>query len=763
MNKLNENRSLLFIIFYYIYSGIYFVIHMMDAKNPFMTSTLDGALVIIGIFLCFAGLFRISEPRIFLIKGLKCFAFCDVFSLFLQYLYGKDVSLFFIWMNIILKVFIAIALIRRILDYLAEIYWKNGAKNKSVKFKIRKLRLGIIFLISPVIINYLYVADLRHRNFNIIYGYIFICYLLGLVQYILLLRESMSGYVNSLSPEEEPYARKWFFYWEWDRYNPISMIDRVLSAFAEILFGDKKRETIIISVSATLMLLTVICNGIYVGGKYRIDNPPTEELSKISSSQAINADPCIDCPEVENGSLKVYRYSKDNLTPVNSKIHKVKYGIATDDGVNTGAKYPVKISFEKGLTEDGFGHIIDYHGNVVLTLPKIALSRISAKTKFYREVFAKERRQISFDKIDGTDRAVVLGENGSKRLLADNGSAIFYSEVLGSYGMCDKNGKIIVKPEQIDYIRARLETEKICMFRKDDGAYIYNYDGKDITGKILESYYSGLEFIKNDRELDCVIYCYDNTKTGTEGKNAHDYLRVVDYEGNIIADNIIYCRMIDSNKYLLTMEDNRQYILTGSDGKPVIIEEEGGFLSDDETINEKLMQDVRIRRGEKVESAAWVDEDHSLYRVSIERTEEVEGEYAHLRDYFFLKNNEKTISFMVDYPSKSDYMYSERYVFDACDFNAAYVDVNFDGHKDVVISLGHQGVAGEEVHCAYIYDNNGEFVYTKSFEIVPNYFIDEEENVLKGSYGSGPGEHVELTYKYENGEFAKISEEKKPN
>ena len=44
--------------------------------------------------------------------------------------------------------------------------------------------------------------------------------------------------------------------------------------------------------------------------------------------------------------------------------------------------------------------------------------------------------------LENEDFIVVLGENGSKRLLADNGSAIFYSEVLGSYGMCDKNGKI---------------------------------------------------------------------------------------------------------------------------------------------------------------------------------------------------------------------------------------------------------------------------------------------------------------------------------
>ncbi|WP_248404827.1 hypothetical protein [Butyrivibrio fibrisolvens] len=69
--------------------------------------------------------------------------------------------------------------------------------------------------------------------------------------------------------------------------------------------------------------------------------------------------------------------------------------------------------------------------------------------------------------------------------------------------------------------------------------------------------------------------------------------------------------------------------------------------------------------------------------------------------HFFVDDDGKEVSFDVGYPSKSDSMDSDRYVYNACDFEAEYIDVTFDGEKDIVISLGHAGVIGDTVHCAY--------------------------------------------------------------
>jgi hypothetical protein len=92
-------------------------------------------------------------------------------------------------------------------------------------------------------------------------------------------------------------------------------------------------------------------------------------------------------------------------------------------------------------------------------------------------------------------------------------------------------------------------------------------------------------------------------------------------------------------------------------------------------------------------------------------------------------------------------MDSDRYVYNACDFEAEYIDVTFDGKKDIVISLGHAGAIGDMVHCAYVYED-GKFVYVKSFEEIPNYSINEEEKCIEGAI------HDEVKkYTYEDHEF----------
>ena len=76
--------------------------------------------------------------------------------------------------------------------------------------------------------------------------------------------------------------------------------------------------------------------------------------------------------------------------------------------------------------------------------------------------------------------------------------------------------------------------------------------------------------------------------------------------------------------------------------------------------------------------------------------------------------------------SKKDDIKSDRYTYDDCDFQAEYVDITFDGKKDIVISLGYEETSGNMVHCAYVNDG-GDFVYVKSFEEIPNYSINYEE------------------------------------
>ena len=151
---------------------------------------------------------------------------------------------------------------------------------------------------------------------------------------------------------------------------------------------------------------------------------------------------------------------------------------------------------------------------------------------------------------------------------------------------------------------------------------------------------------------------------------------------------------------------------------------------------------------DNLEKIEWVDDNEELLRVRIKRSISDSNEYDHKRDYFFrFLTGGKITTLEVDYPSKSDPMDSDRYVYDACDFDVKYEDVNFDGLDDIVISLGHSGVYGEEVYCAYLGELSGGYKYNKSFEEIANYKLDPDNQVIISSYHTH-GVTIEEEYIY---------------
>lgn len=159
-------------------------------------------------------------------------------------------------------------------------------------------------------------------------------------------------------------------------------------------------------------------------------------------------------------------------------------------------------------------------------------------------------------------------------------------------------------------------------------------------------------------------------------------------------------------------------------------------------------QVIKLSDGEEIEKVEWVEKDVCL-RIAIQRTVEIDSEYRHLADYIFVKND--IISFFrIDYPSFSDSVDSDRYVFAACDFETRYEDVTFDDNKDILIFLGHQGSRGTMYYCAYVY-SEGEYIYTKSFEDIPNYYVNTKEKCIEGRYMDKV-----FKYSYSGGSFKKI-------
>jgi len=174
--------------------------------------------------------------------------------------------------------------------------------------------------------------------------------------------------------------------------------------------------------------------------------------------------------------------------------------------------------------------------------------------------------------------------------------------------------------------------------------------------------------------------------------------------------------------------------------------------NENDELKKYISKTVLLADGEEIESEEWVGEEKRCYRVRICFTEQPEGEYKHSRDYFFYMEGEEITSFEVDYPSLNDEDWdSDRYVGDACDFNAKLEDVTFDGKEDIVIFLGHQGTRGVMYNCVYIYTDTG-FVYCKSFEEIPNYNIDVENELITGQITSSAASYSAMQYSYDASE-----------
>lgn len=201
-------------------------------------------------------------------------------------------------------------------------------------------------------------------------------------------------------------------------------------------------------------------------------------------------------------------------------------------------------------------------------------------------------------------------------------------------------------------------------------------------------------------------------------------------------------------------EDISEELSTSEEMSDIAISDTDSFVPNtgDEEIDKEIDETLEEEERQNVDFADWIDDSEECYRIGIKRTEENEDEYTHLKDYYFVKKDGTVKIVKVDYPSKKDGYDADRYVYDACDFESKYEDITFDGNRDIVISLGHQGAAGIMSYCAFIYDGD-DFRYEKSFESIPNPEIDSDAEMILGNDGRNT-----YTFKYQDNSFVSIDQ-----
>lgn len=168
---------------------------------------------------------------------------------------------------------------------------------------------------------------------------------------------------------------------------------------------------------------------------------------------------------------------------------------------------------------------------------------------------------------------------------------------------------------------------------------------------------------------------------------------------------------------------------------------------------------VSLTDDTEIEYCEWMKYgEEQVLRVAIQYKEQPENDYRHKEDYFLFitQNGDVSKIIEVNYEDKGvpsgieTDCATQHQLGWACDFNAHFEDVTFDGKEDLLIFVGYS--KSSAFYCAYIYEN-GEFRYERTFEHIDSYVVDTEKEVLYGSAAYGALDFADMTYKYINGEF----------
>lgn len=184
----------------------------------------------------------------------------------------------------------------------------------------------------------------------------------------------------------------------------------------------------------------------------------------------------------------------------------------------------------------------------------------------------------------------------------------------------------------------------------------------------------------------------------------------------------------------------------------------------DEKAESYINDYINLSKDTEVEGYEWMQYDNEqVLHVKIQYKELTVNNYRHKEDYFlFIAQDEKVLQILlVDYEDKGIHVrldegtecINNHIVGEGCSFDAHFEDVTFDNQEDLVISVGNSRHA--EYYCVYVYED-GAFRYEKTFEHIPSYVVDIDNEVIYGSDTDGMGLYFDTTYEYKNGEFLLI-------
>lgn len=205
--------------------------------------------------------------------------------------------------------------------------------------------------------------------------------------------------------------------------------------------------------------------------------------------------------------------------------------------------------------------------------------------------------------------------------------------------------------------------------------------------------------------------------------------------------------------------------LTETDSSVELDAEENQLTQTSDRVDEKaepyIDAYINLSDDTEIEGCEWMQYGGGqVLRVKIQYKEIPEDDYPHKEDYFLFITQDGDVSNVIEvnyedkgvggpYGLETDCATQHQLGW-ACGFDAHFEDVTFDGEEDLLIFVGYAGAS--RFYCAYIYEN-GEFRYERTFEHIPSYVVDIENEVICGYGRGGATSFWDSTYKYVNGEF----------
>lgn len=295
----------------------------------------------------------------------------------------------------------------------------------------------------------------------------------------------------------------------------------------------------------------------------------------------------------------------------------------------------------------------------------------------------------------------------------------------------------------------------------DEGAYprygssIYIRDGLLTVSQDMSWVGQGFSFGYNGSQLELFrVYEYKCDTNNGEGTVVYYNFLTGTAEGYTIENyerttpvNLCFVKGFSTNGlHSIAFED--------TDANKVLRNIEYICSIEEDYLLKAIENQVVLTENTEIESYEWVDEEKTCFRVRVHYQEPPEESYQHKEDYFFFLKDETVQQVLyVDYPLKTGTLsgdYPDRYPMSASDFDAHLEDVTFDGNADLIISLGDS--RWHAISCAYVYENGG-YRYEPTFEDIPSYETDAEQNIIRGCTRSGAASYTDLVYEYRDGAF----------